>query len=66
MRSFENVSQIKPETQRTIGSILTATSSKSAASATQAVNEGGAATYNVMKAPDGFLSIGGKNVPYID
>lgn len=32
-------------------------SSKSSSSENQAVSEGGAASYNVLKAPDGFLQI---------
>lgn len=32
-------------------------STKGATSENQAVNEGGSATYNVLKAPDGFLQI---------
>lgn len=43
-------------------------SAKTTASVTQAVNEGGSASYNVSKVPDGFLSFndGGvtRNVPY--
>lgn len=66
MLSFANPSQITPETQRTIGQSLTGTSSKTPASATRAVNEAGGGSYNVMFPPDGFLSIGGKNVPYIN
>lgn len=63
--SFSNVSQLTPETQRSIGASLTAVSSKTAASATQAVNEAGGNTYSVMVPPSGFISIGGLNVPYI-
>lgn len=44
----------------------TALSTKSAASATRSVDEAGALTYNVMYAPDGFIKIGGRNVPYIN
>ena len=40
-------------------------STKTSASATQAVNEGGASTYSVMYPPTGFIQIDGKNIPYI-
>lgn len=66
MVTFQNVSQLDPQLVRTITQTLSAASSKTSASATQAVNEAGTGTYNVMKAPDGFISIGGKNVPYIN
>lgn len=46
---------------------LTGLSDKTAASETQAVNEGGAGSYNVAKAPDGFFSSPeGKYIPYYD
>lgn len=48
------------------GYIKTGSSVKTVASATQAVNEGGAGTYSVSKIPDGFLLIEGTsyNIPY--
>lgn len=48
------------------GYTKTASSVKTVASATQAVNEGGLATYNVAKIPDGFFLVEGTNynVPY--
>ena len=64
--SLENASQVDPQIARTITQLLSSTTSKTSASATQAVSEGGGASYSVMKPPDGFISIGGKNVPYID
>lgn len=39
-------------------------STKLASSATQAVNEAGAGTYNVATPPDGFRQIDGFNFPY--
>lgn len=36
---------------------VVSTSSKSATSENQAVNEGGVATYSVLKAPDAFLQV---------
>jgi len=66
LREFTNAGQIPPDVKRAITGILSGSSSKTAASATQAVNEAGAGTYDVMAAPDGFISIGGYNVPYIN
>lgn len=40
---------------KTVSSL--STSSKSASSENQAVNEGGAATYSVLKVPDAFLQV---------
>lgn len=62
---LKNASQIDPLLAKTIGTILTGTSSKTPASATRAVNEAGAGTYNVMFPPTGFINIGGFDVPYI-
>lgn len=42
------------------------TSGKTAASETQDVDEAGSSNYQVSKPPDGFIIIGGKNVPYHD
>jgi hypothetical protein len=66
LREFSSAPELAPEIKRTITTLLTGSSSKTAGSATQAVNEAGASAYNVMKAPDGFISIGGLNVPYIN
>lgn len=55
-----------PQFIRSIGEALVSTSGKVAASATQSVDEAGSATYDVMYPPDGFITIAGKNVPYID
>lgn len=38
---------------------------KSASSEDQAVNEGGAATYNVLKSPDGWLSLEIEGTTYV-
>lgn len=43
--------------RRLTGNLGLSSSSKSNSSENQAVNEGGAATYNVLKSPDGFLQI---------
>jgi hypothetical protein len=64
--SLNAVAGLSPEIQRTISLILEKPSDKTVASGSQAVNEAGSSAYNVMKAPSGFISIGGKNVPYID
>ena len=61
-----NGSQLDPLVRKTITGAISGSSSKTAASATQSVNESGTSTYSVMKAPDGFISIDGKNVPYIN
>lgn len=65
LREFTSIPELDPQIKKTITGLLSSTSSKSAASATQAVNEAGSGTYNVMKPPTGFISIGGYNVPYI-
>lgn len=66
MLSFNSTAEIAPSVQRAISQILSTTSTKTPASGTQTVAEAGAATYGVMKPPDGFISIGGLNVPYIN
>lgn len=63
--SFYNAAQFDPLIKRSFTQSLTGSSTKTAASGTQAINEAGAGAYNVMKAPTGFISIGGKNIPYI-
>lgn len=64
LRELQVVNTMSPDLARSIGLSVIATSAKTAASETQAVNEGGVATYNVAKAPDGFISIAGYNIPY--
>ena len=68
--SFNTTAELAPEIQRTISlvleKVLEEPSEKTAASATQEVNESGSDTYDVMVAPDGFIRIGDKNIPYID
>ena len=39
-------------------------SSKTASAHDQAVNEAGSDTYNVLASPDGFVVLGGYNVPF--
>lgn len=65
MREFTNSAQLDPQIIRAIGTSLTGASSKTTASATRAVNEAGAGSYNVMYPPSGFIRIGDYNVPYI-
>jgi len=65
MREFTSAPELAPDIKRTISLLLSGSSAKTAASATQAVNESGASSYNVMKAPNGFISVGGFNIPYI-
>ena len=64
IRELQVVNTMSPELVRSIGLSVLATSSKTAASERQAVSEGGSASYNVAKDMDGFISIGGYNIPY--
>jgi len=65
IRTFSNPAQLDPQIASTITAILSSSSTKTSASATQAVNEAGAGIYKVMTAPSGFIKIGNYNVPYI-
>jgi DNA transposition AAA+ family ATPase len=65
IRQFQSAPELDLQIARTITTILSTNSTKTAASATRAVNEAGAATYNVMYAPSGFIRIGDYDVPYI-
>lgn len=65
LRAFQSAPELDPNIQKTIVQLLSTSSVKTAASATQAVNEAGVATYSVMVPPTGFIRIGGFNVPYI-
>lgn len=65
VRSLTNGAQIPPPVANAITKVLSSASTKTAASATRAVDEAGAGTYNVMYPPTGFIKIGGYNVPYI-
>jgi hypothetical protein len=65
MREFTSTPELAPDIKRTISLLLTGSSSKTAASGTQAVNESGASSYSVMKPPTGFISVGGYDIPYI-
>ena len=64
-----NIGTVPKEIGDAIAGRIVGLSSKTAASATRAVNEGASAQYSVMYPPTGFLtlSINGKNVdiPYI-
>lgn len=66
MNSFET---IPFTTSNAIAKRILGSSGKSAASGTQAVNEGGAQQYSVMKAPTGFVraNINGipRDIPYL-
>ena len=66
LREFSSNPELDPQIKRTIISTLSTSSGKTSASATQAVNEAGTGTYDVMAAPDGFIKIGDFNVPYIN
>ncbi len=66
LRSFLSGAELDPQIVRTITTMLTTTSSKSATSEDQSVNEAGVATYSVLKPPDRFIRIGDNNVPAYD
>lgn len=59
-----NASQVDPDVAKTLGLIITGVSSKSATAEDVTINEAGASTHTVLDDPDGFITIGGKNVPY--
>lgn len=65
MREFTSVPELDPKIKQTITGILSTSSTKTAASGRQAVNESGASSYNVMFPPTGFIKIGIYDVPYI-
>ena len=66
---LENADQIPPEVVRAFMLIATdrhlnvVDSSKTVASETQAVDEGGVATYNVQKVPDKYIKLGTLHIP---
>lgn len=66
INALETAATVTPEFARMLGEVISSTSGKTAGSATQAVDESGSATYNVMVPPDGFIKIGDRNVPYIN
>jgi hypothetical protein len=63
-RTITTANTATPEYARSVGDLISTTSGKAAGSENQAVDEGGSATYNVLGAPDGFIRIGDRNVPY--
>ncbi len=65
LREFSSAPELDPQIKRTIAQVSGAPSDKTAGSATQSVSEAGSSSYNVMKAPTGFITVGGYNVPYI-
>lgn len=65
-KAQEQADQVTPSFARMLGEVISSDSGKTVASGSQAVNESGASSYNVMKAPDGFIKIGDRNVPYIN
>lgn len=66
IRSLTMPAEINPLIPKAITQSLVSSSGKSAASATRSVNEAGAASYNVMFPPDGFIKVGNYNIPYIN
>lgn len=69
INSLGNANAVPKQMADAIGARILGVSAKSAATGTQAVNEGGSAQYSVMIAPTGFVKgyIQGKEVdiPYI-
>lgn len=61
---MQTSNSISPDFKATLSRSVVTSNAKTAASETQAVDEGGAATYNVAKPMDGFVTIGGYNIPY--
>lgn len=55
---------ITPEFKQVLDRTVVASSGKTLASETQAVNEAGSGTYNVPTIGNGFISIGGYNLMY--
>ena len=66
LNDFENAPELSPAIKRTLSMVLATSSGKSASSENQAVNEGGAASYSVLKPPDRFIKIGDQNIPAYD
>ena len=66
LNGLVNASQVDQNVARTISLLAGAVSSKLIASATRTVNESGSSSYTVMYPPDGFINVGGFNVPYIN
>ena len=61
---LQNSSQVDSQVVRTVTQITQSDSGKTVASETRAVDEGGAATFDVAILMDGFIKIGDKHVPY--
>lgn len=65
-KSQEQADQVTPSFARMLGEVISSSSGKTASSGTRTVDESGSASYDVMLAPDGFIKIGDRNVPYIN
>ena len=65
-KQFETASQLDPLFVRAISQSITSSTSKSASSENQSVNEAGAGVYSVLKPPDRFIKIGDSNIPAYD
>lgn len=62
--ALKNAAEYDPLIARSLAQTLTGTSSKLATSENRTVNEAGASSYTVLNAPDGFITLAGKNVPF--
>lgn len=63
IREMQGVNTITPEFKQVLDRSVVTSSGKTIASETQAVDEGGSATYNVQKVPDLYITIGGYIIP---
>ena len=61
---MQRPNSVSPEFQQVLDRTVVSASGHTLASETQAVDEGGSATYNVPKLGDGFITIGGYNLMY--
>ena len=64
MHGLKNAAQASPDVKKALNDIIIGTTSKTATSENQAVNEGGAGSYSVLGPPDGFITLNNKNIPY--
>jgi len=62
--SLNAAPEVEPQYARTLGEIISSTSSLDIADETQGVNEAGSATYDVPKIGAGFIKIGDRDVMY--
>ena len=65
-RTIATANNATPEYARSVGDLISTASSKSASSENRTVNEAGSSSYSVLGAPDGFIRIGDRNVPFFN